>query len=160
MKSLKFFMVLFVVMVSGIAFAGVTMVGVDKVMPAKDFGTNVKAKGKYVIAVVVKSAAIPVWESHIIAAKKAGKDLGVKVVDYAPAKADNVEEQKRILEDIITAGIDLSVGTMMGMCGMVGSFLCQKEGQLYIESPDRFIRECKIILPCIVCKVMSQVIPV
>ena len=109
MKSLKFLLVLLVVMVSSVAFAGVTMVGVDKVMSAKDFGTNVKAKGKYVIAVVVKSAAIPVWESHIIAAKKAGKDLGVKVVDYAPAKADNVEEQKRILEDIITAGIDAVV---------------------------------------------------
>ena len=75
MKSLKFFIVLFAVMVSSVALAGVTMVGVDKVMSADEFGTNVKAKGKYVIAVVVKSAAIPVWESHIIAAKKAGKTI-------------------------------------------------------------------------------------
>ena len=58
---------------------------------------------------VVKSAAIPVWESHLIAAKKAGEKLGVKILDYAPSKADNVEEQKRILEDLVTAGVDAVV---------------------------------------------------
>jgi ABC-type sugar transport system substrate-binding protein len=84
----------------------ITMVGTDKVVAAKDFGYDAKPKGKYTIAVVVKSAAIPVWESHLIAAEKAGKKLGVKILGYAPTKADNVEEQKRILEDLITTGVD------------------------------------------------------
>lgn len=87
----------------------VTMVGVDKTVEAKDFSTDVVPKRQYTIAVVVKSAAIPVWESHIIAAKKAGEDLGVKIIDYSPSKADNVEEQKRILEDLITTGVDAVV---------------------------------------------------
>ncbi len=84
----------------------ITMVGIDKVVSAKEFGYDAKPKGKYTIAVVVKSAAIPVWESHLIAAEKAGKKLGVKIIGYAPTKADNVEEQKRILEDLITTGVD------------------------------------------------------
>ncbi|MFA6504695.1 MAG: sugar ABC transporter substrate-binding protein [Treponemataceae bacterium] len=87
----------------------ITMRGTDGAVLAKDFGYKAVPKKPYTIAVVVKSAAVPVWESHIIAAKKAGKDLGVKILDFAPAKADNVEEQKRILEDLITAGVDAVV---------------------------------------------------
>ncbi len=87
----------------------VTMVGIDKTVESSDFDTKVTPKEKYTIAVVVKNAAIPVWESHIIAAKMAGEDLGVEVIDYSPSKADNVEEQKRILEDLITTGVDAVV---------------------------------------------------
>lgn len=87
----------------------VTMVGTNTSVEAADFSTKVTPKKKYTIAVVVKSAAIPVWESHIIAAKKAGEELGVTIIDYSPSKADNVEEQKRILEDLITTGVDAVV---------------------------------------------------
>lgn len=87
----------------------VVMVGTDKSVTAEEFGYDVKPAKKYTIAVVVKSAAIPVWESHIIAAKKAGEKLGVEILDYSPSKADNVEEQKRILEDLITTGVDAVV---------------------------------------------------
>lgn len=87
----------------------ITMTGTNSVISAKDFGYTAKPNRKYTIAVVVKSAAIPVWESHLIAAEKAGKELGVKVIGYAPTKADNVEEQKRILEDLITTGVDAVV---------------------------------------------------
>lgn len=85
------------------------MVGSDKSVSAEEFGYEVTPKEKYTIAVVTKSAAIPVWESHIIAAQKAGQELGVEVLDYSPTKADNVEEQKRILEDLITTGVDAVV---------------------------------------------------
>lgn len=91
------------------AAAKVTMKGTDQMVSAADFGRTAKPAEKYTIAVVVKSAAIPVWESHIIAAEKAGKELGVDVVAYTPSKADNVEEQKRILEDLITIGVDAVV---------------------------------------------------
>lgn len=87
----------------------VVMVGSDKSVTAEEFGYEVKPAKKYTIAVVVKSAAIPVWESHIIAAKKAGEKLGVEILDFSPSKADNVEEQKRILEDLITIGVDAVV---------------------------------------------------
>lgn len=95
-----------VAMASSLFAQKITMVGTDSAIAAKDFGYKVKPRKKYTIAVVVKSAAIPVWESHLIAAEKAGKALGVKIIGYAPTKADNVEEQKRILEDLITTGVD------------------------------------------------------
>lgn len=104
-----------VLLVSSVLFAAgtaekkgehITMVGSDETVSAKEFGYTAVPQKNYTIAVVVKSAAIPVWESHLIAAKKAGSDLGVKILDYAPTKADNVEEQKRILEDLITTGVD------------------------------------------------------
>ena len=87
----------------------IVMVGSEGSVDAADFGYKVVPAREYTIAVVVKSAAIPVWESHIIAAKKAGEALGVKILDYSPSKADNVEEQKRILEDLITTGVDAVV---------------------------------------------------
>jgi ABC-type sugar transport system substrate-binding protein len=88
---------------------GVVYRGTDSEIAAKDFGYDAKPKRKYTIAVVVKSAAAPVWESHIIAAKRAGQNLGVDIIAYAPTKADNIEEQKRILEDLVTAKVDAVV---------------------------------------------------
>lgn len=87
----------------------ITMVGTNSSVTAEEFGYDVTPNRKYTIAVVTKSAAIPVWESHIIAAQKAGEELGVEILDYSPSKADNVEEQKRILEDLITTGVDAVV---------------------------------------------------
>lgn len=84
----------------------VVMVGEEGAMSAEEFGMEAAAAKKYTIAVVVKNAALPVWEAHITAAQKAGEALGVEVIDYSPTKADNVEEQKRILEDLITTGVD------------------------------------------------------
>ncbi len=112
-KSLSFLvmLVLSVTLLFGFTFASadVVMVGTEGSIEAADFGTDVVPARQYTIAVVVKSAAVPVWESHIIAAKKAGEALGVEILDYSPTKADNVEEQKRILEDLITTGVDAVV---------------------------------------------------
>jgi ribose transport system substrate-binding protein len=88
--------------------AKVTMKGTPGA-PVRNFNANIKAARKYNIAIVVKSQAIPVWESHLIAASKAGQAMGVNILQYAPAKADNVEEQKRILEDLATKGVDCVV---------------------------------------------------
>ena len=84
----------------------IVMRGTDANIKATDFNTNIKANRPYTIAVVVKNAGNPVWESHLIAARKAGEKLGVKILTYAPTRADNVEEQKRILEDLVTTGVD------------------------------------------------------
>ena len=87
----------------------VTMKGSNPDKPVTNFNPNVKAAKKYNIAIVVKSQAVPVWESHLIAAAKAGQRMGVNILPYSPAKADNVEEQKRILEDLVTKGADCVV---------------------------------------------------
>ena len=86
----------------------VTMKGTPG-QPVKNFNRKRQGGARYNIAIVVKSQAIPVWESHLIAAAKAGQALGVNVLQYAPSKADNVEEQKRILEDLVTKGVDCVV---------------------------------------------------
>jgi ABC-type sugar transport system substrate-binding protein len=102
-------------MAAGVAVAqtnpkpGVVYRGTDTEIAAKDFGYDAKPKKKYTVAIVVKSAAAPVWESHLIAAKRAGQNLGVDIIAYAPTKADNIEEQKRILEDLVTAKVDAVV---------------------------------------------------
>jgi len=57
---------------------------------------------------VVKSQAIPVWESHLIAAAKQAAQWGGRYA-ICSSKADNVEEQKRILEDLVTKGVDCVV---------------------------------------------------
>ncbi len=85
------------------------MKGSNPDKPVTDFNPDVKAAKKYNIAIVVKSQAVPVWESHLIAAAKAGQQMGVNILPYSPAKADNVEEQKRILEDLVTKGVDCVV---------------------------------------------------
>ncbi|HWU37914.1 MAG TPA: sugar ABC transporter substrate-binding protein [Candidatus Acidoferrum sp.] len=87
----------------------VTMKGSNPDKPVRTFDPNVKAAKKYNIAIVVKSQAVPVWESHLIAAARAGQRMGVNILPYSPAKADNVEEQKRILEDLVTKGVDCVV---------------------------------------------------
>jgi ABC-type sugar transport system substrate-binding protein len=87
----------------------VTMKGSNPDKPVRNFNPDVKADKRYNIAIVVKSQAVPVWESHLIAAAKAGQRMGVNILPYSPAKADNVEEQKRILEDLVTKGVDCVV---------------------------------------------------
>ncbi len=103
------FLAILMLLVTCSALADVVMVGTDEQVNSTDFGYDVVPAREYTIAVVVKSAAIPVWESHIIAAQKAGEKLGVKILPYSPTKSDNVEEQKRILEDLITIGVDAVV---------------------------------------------------
>jgi len=90
----------------GVDKSKIVMRGTDGTVTAEKFDINVKANRKYTIAVVVKNAGNPVWESHLIAARKAGEKAGVEILTYAPTRADNVEEQKRILEDLVTTGVD------------------------------------------------------
>ncbi|MBI5032557.1 MAG: sugar ABC transporter substrate-binding protein [Chloroflexi bacterium] len=73
--------------------------------PVSNFDPKVTAKKRYKIAVIFKNF-LPVWMTHQKAAEQAGKDMGVDITVLTPTKADNVEEQIRILEDIINKGVD------------------------------------------------------
>ena len=77
--------------------------------PVYKFDTKVKPAKPYKIAVVLKNFTNPFWLTHQKAAEKAGKDLGVNVTVLAPTKPDNVEEQVRILEDLISKKVDAVV---------------------------------------------------
>ena len=88
----------------------VTMKGSNNDTLVFDFKTaGLKANRPYTIAIIVKSQTAPVWESHLIAAAKAGKDMGVTILPYSPATADNVAEQTAMLEDVATKGVDCVV---------------------------------------------------
>ena len=77
--------------------------------PVYQFDTKVKPAKLYKIAVVLKNFTNPFWLTHQKAAEQAGKDLGVDVTVLAPTKPDNVEEQIRILEDLISKKVDAVV---------------------------------------------------
>jgi Zn-dependent alcohol dehydrogenase len=126
--------------------SNVVMKGTDTAVRAADFGYKAVPKRPYTIAVVVKSAAIPVWESHLIAAKKAGQDMGVKILDYAPAKADNVEEQKRILEITDGKGVD-EIQECSGAS-------VRKGGKINLIG---FYEDSKVVLPSLTSVVMNEV---
>jgi len=70
------------------------------------FDPKVTPARRYKIAVVLKNFTNPFWLTHQKAAEQAGKDLGVDVTVLAPTKPDNVEEQIRILEDLIAKKVD------------------------------------------------------
>ena len=77
--------------------------------PVYKFDTKVKPAKPYKIAVVLKNFTNPFWLTHQKAADQAGKDLGVSITVLAPTKPDNVEEQVRILEDLISKKVDAVV---------------------------------------------------
>ncbi len=77
--------------------------------PVYQFDTKVKPAKPYKIAVVLKNFTNPFWLTHQKAAEEAGKDLGVPITVLAPTKPDNVEEQIRILEDLVSKKVDAVV---------------------------------------------------
>ena len=77
--------------------------------PVYKLDTNVKAAKPYKIAVVLKTFTNPFWLTHQKAAEQASKDLNVNITVLAPTKPDNVEEQIRILEDLISKKVDAVV---------------------------------------------------
>ncbi len=92
-----------------LAFTVVTPASSQSLEPVYKFDTKVKPARPYRIAVVLKNLTDPFWLTHQRAAEQAGKDLGVEVTVFAPTKPDNVEEQIRILEDLISKKVDAVV---------------------------------------------------
>jgi ribose transport system substrate-binding protein len=74
--------------------------------PVYDFDPSVTPNKPYKIAVVLKNFTNPFWLTHQKAAERAAQDLGIEVTVLAPSKPDNVEEQIRIVEDLIQKGVD------------------------------------------------------
>lgn len=68
--------------------------------------TTAAPGGDYTIAVMVKDSTTPFWRYLISGANDVGEELGVKVVEYAPMEAQNLDEQVKQVEDAIQAGVD------------------------------------------------------
>ena len=63
--------------------------------------TDVKAKKRYVIACIVKNSTNPYMVAQLAGVRKAAQDMGFEAITLAPAKQDSVEEQGRIVEDLL-----------------------------------------------------------
>ncbi len=74
--------------------------------PVFDFDPTVTPKEPYQLALVLKNFTNPFWLTHQKSGGRAADDFGVEVTVLAPSKPDNVEEQIRIVEDLIQSGVD------------------------------------------------------
>lgn len=63
--------------------------------------TSVKANKPYVLACVVKNSTNPYMVNQLEGFKLAGKAMGFQALALAPAKQDNIEEQVKIVEDLL-----------------------------------------------------------
>lgn len=68
--------------------------------------TSVKAKEKYTIAIIVKNSTNPYMVGCLNGVKKAAEDMGFEAILMAPSTNDSVEEQVKIMEDLIQKGVD------------------------------------------------------
>ena len=79
-------------------------------LPMTGIGTtvrsDVKAKKRYTIACIVKNSTNPYMIGNLNGTKKAGEDMGFDSVLMAPATNDSVEEQVKIMEDMMQKGVD------------------------------------------------------
>ncbi len=68
--------------------------------------TQVRAKKSYKIACIVKNSTNPYMVQQLAGVKRAGQDMGFEAIVLAPAKQDSIEEQVRIVEDLLQKKID------------------------------------------------------
>ena len=72
----------------------------------RTISTDVRAKKPYTIACIVKNSTNPYMVGILNGVKKAGEDIGFKAILMAPATNDSVEEQVKIMEDLMQKGVD------------------------------------------------------
>lgn len=68
--------------------------------------TDVEAKESYKIAIIVKNSTNPYQTGCMNGVKKAAEDMGFEAITMAPSTDDSVEEQVKIMEDLIEKGVD------------------------------------------------------
>ncbi|MDR1518784.1 MAG: sugar ABC transporter substrate-binding protein [Planctomycetota bacterium] len=86
------------------AFAGAAELPTTGIGPS--IASDVKANKRYTIACIVKNSTNPYMVGNLKGTEKAGKDMGFDSVLMAPATNDSVEEQVKIMEDLIQKGVD------------------------------------------------------
>ncbi len=85
-------------------------IAVDAQLPIKGIGktvsTTLRANEEYTLACIVKNSTNPYMVSQLDGFIKAGDDMGFKAIAMAPSQQDSVEEQVRIVEDMLQKGVD------------------------------------------------------
>ena len=84
--------------------------GADIQLPTTGIGTQIsteiKAAKSYKIACIVKNSTNPYMVGCLNGVKKAAEDMGFEAITMAPSTNDSVEEQVKIMEDLIETGVD------------------------------------------------------
>ena len=68
--------------------------------------SDVRATGKYKIGYIAKNTTNPYMVAQSKGVAKAGEVMGFEAITQAPATADSVEEQVKIMEDMIQQGVN------------------------------------------------------
>lgn len=68
--------------------------------------TQVKAAGEYKIGFIAKNSTNPYMVAQAEGVGKAGEVMGFEAITQAPGTADSVEEQVKIMEDMIQQGVN------------------------------------------------------
>lgn len=71
--------------------------------------SDVKANEDYKIGYIAKNTTNPFMNAQAAGVAKAGEDMGFTAVTQAPATADSVEEQVKLMEDMISQGMDVII---------------------------------------------------
>ena len=71
--------------------------------------SDVKATGNYKIGYIAKNTTNPYMVAQSAGVAKAGEDMGFTAITQAPATADSVEEQVKIMEDMVQQGVDVII---------------------------------------------------
>ncbi|MGN0422624.1 MAG: sugar ABC transporter substrate-binding protein [Lachnospiraceae bacterium] len=126
-----------------------TVVDADK-LPVQGIGaqitSDVKAKEEYKIGYIAKNTTNPYMVAQSEGVKKAGEDMGFEAVTQAPSTADSVEEQVKIMEDMIQQEMDVIIVHCADSNGiMPGVRKAQEAGILVLTigtpaSEDTFLR--------------------
>jgi ABC-type sugar transport system substrate-binding protein len=82
----------------------------DYTLPITGIGmtvqTRVKGKERYTIACIVKNSTNPYMLALLKGVEKAGVDMELETILMAPTQGDSVEEQVKIIEDMIQRKVD------------------------------------------------------
>lgn len=126
-----------------------TILSADK-LPITGIGTtvatDVKAKESYKIGYIAKNTTNPYMNAQAAGVKKAGEDMGFEAVTQAPSTADSVEEQVKLMEDMIQQDMDVIIVHCADSNGiMPGVRKAQEAGILVLTigtpaSEDTFLR--------------------
>jgi ABC-type sugar transport system substrate-binding protein len=68
--------------------------------------SDVKATGSYKIGYIAKNTTNPYMVAQSAGVAKAGEDMGFEAITQAPTTADSVEEQVKLMEDMIQQGVN------------------------------------------------------
>lgn len=108
--------------------------------------SDVKASGDYKIGYIAKNTTNPYMVAQSAGVEKAGMDMGFTAITQAPATPDSVEEQVKIMEDMIQQGVDAIIVHCADSNGiMPGVRKAEEEGILVLTigtpaAEDTFLR--------------------